>query len=84
MVCQADARQLECRIALVDVPPAVHQVLRITGLLAHFGVPSRVPRRPVVTAPDEDGGATQELPSAWPAVSGLIRGDSLYRAYQHS
>ena len=84
VVCQADARQVECRIALVDVPPAVHRVLQITGLLAHFGVPSPAPRRPAVVAAEEDGGATQELPSAWPAVSGLIRGDSRYRAYQHS
>jgi anti-anti-sigma factor len=82
--CQADARQVECRIALVDVPPAVHQVLRITGLLAHFGVSSPAPRRPIVAAPEDDGGTTQELPSAWPAVSGLIRGDPRYRAYQHS
>jgi len=36
VVCQADARQVDCRIALLDTPPLFRRVLEICGLLNHF------------------------------------------------
>jgi anti-anti-sigma factor len=36
VLCQADARQVDCRIMLVDTPPLVRRVLEICGLLDHF------------------------------------------------
>lgn len=38
VVSQADARQVGCHIVLVNVPPMVRYVLRVTALLQHFGV----------------------------------------------
>ena len=36
--CQADAEQLECRLALVNPGPEAYRVLQIAGLLARFGL----------------------------------------------
>ncbi len=38
LLCEADARQVGCRITLTDPQPPVRQVLRMTGLLEHFGL----------------------------------------------
>ena len=38
VLCQADARQVDCHIILVNTSRAVYRVLEITGLLDHFGV----------------------------------------------
>ena len=38
VLCQADARQVDCRIRLVHPQPAVYRVLKMTGLLEHFSV----------------------------------------------
>jgi anti-sigma B factor antagonist len=78
--CQADARQLECRIRLIGTPPVVYRVLQITGLLEHFGVPGPAPVRRVPDNPDRGGGAPGDLSFVWPAVSDLIRGGSRYPA----
>lgn len=56
VLCQADARQMNCRIRLTNVQPAVYRVLHLTGLVEHFGVPRRQPRpgspdRPTSAAP---------------------------------
>ena len=36
--CQADARQLECRLFLTDPTPMTYRVLQIAGLLEQFGL----------------------------------------------
>jgi anti-sigma B factor antagonist len=36
--CQADARQLECRLVLTRPSPMTYRVLQIAGLLAQFGL----------------------------------------------
>jgi anti-sigma B factor antagonist len=36
--CQADARQVDCRIRLTKPQPVIYRVLQITGLLEHFGL----------------------------------------------
>jgi anti-anti-sigma factor len=36
VLCQADARQVDCRIMMVDTPPFARRVLEICGLLDHF------------------------------------------------
>jgi anti-anti-sigma factor len=44
VLCQADARQVDCRITLLDAPPVFRRVLEICGLLHHFHLePSEVP-----------------------------------------
>ena len=44
VLCQADARKVDCRIILLDTPPFFHRVLEICGLLNHFHLePSEVP-----------------------------------------
>jgi len=37
VMCQADARQLGCRIRLTGLRPMVRRALEITGLVDHFG-----------------------------------------------
>ena len=44
VLCQADARQMDCRIRLTNVPAAVYRVLHLTGLVEHFGVPRQQPQ----------------------------------------
>jgi anti-anti-sigma factor len=39
LLCQADARQVDCQIRLTNPHPMVYRVLQITGLLEHFGLP---------------------------------------------
>ena len=36
--CRDDARQVDCRLRLTHVQPAVYRVLHLTGLAAGFGV----------------------------------------------
>nr|WP_296067517.1 STAS domain-containing protein [uncultured Actinoplanes sp.] len=53
ILCQADAREIGCRIILVDPPRPVFRVLEITGLLEHFGVSDpRPPAGAISLAPD--------------------------------
>lgn len=44
VMCQADARQVDCRIRLTNVRPAVYRVLHLTSLVEHFGVPKQQPQ----------------------------------------
>lgn len=44
VLCQADARQVDCWIRLANVQPAVYLVLHLTGLVEHFGVPRERPQ----------------------------------------
>ncbi len=38
LLCQADARQVDCLLKLIKPQPMVYRVLQITGLLEHFGL----------------------------------------------
>jgi anti-anti-sigma factor len=38
LLCQADARQVDCQITLTNPQPVVYRVLQITGLLEHLGL----------------------------------------------
>lgn len=38
LLCQADARQVDCLVKLIKPQPMVYRVLQITGLLEHFGL----------------------------------------------
>jgi len=40
VLCQADARHVDCQIRLTNPHPMVYRVLQITGLLEHFGLPA--------------------------------------------
>jgi anti-anti-sigma factor len=65
--CQADARQVHCRIRLTHTRPAVYRVLRLTGLLADFGVTGAEPSDD--RGPQMSGGVKQQargLPSGLP------------------
>ena len=54
-LCQADARQVDCRITLTKPQPMVYRVLQVTGLLEHFGLteppPADQPRAGTSRAP---------------------------------
>ena len=39
--CRADARHVDCRLALTNAQPLVYRVLRIVGLLELFGMAGR-------------------------------------------
>jgi anti-anti-sigma factor len=43
LLCEADARQVGCRITITDPHPAAYRVLQLTGLLDHFGLTDRQP-----------------------------------------
>ena len=43
VLCQADARQVDCQITLTQPQPVVYRVLEITGLLEHFGLTTPPP-----------------------------------------
>jgi anti-anti-sigma factor len=43
LLCQADARQVDCHIRLTNPEPMVYQVLQITGLVEHFGLTNPPP-----------------------------------------
>ena len=43
VMCQADARQLGCRIKLTGMRPMVYRALEITGLADHFGATAQQP-----------------------------------------
>jgi anti-anti-sigma factor len=43
VLCQADARQVECQITLTNPQPIVYRTLQITGLLEHFGLAKSQP-----------------------------------------
>ena len=43
LVCREEAARQGCALTLADPQPAVHQVLRITGLLPHFGLAEATP-----------------------------------------
>jgi anti-anti-sigma factor len=55
VLCQADARQLDCHITLTNPQPVVYRVLQVTGLLEHFGLtgppPADLPRAGTSSAP---------------------------------
>jgi anti-sigma B factor antagonist len=55
VLCQADARQLDCQITLTKPQPIVYRVLQVTGLLEHFGLteppPADLPRAGTSSAP---------------------------------
>ncbi len=38
LLCQADARQVDCEIRLTGARPLVYRTLQIAGLLEHFGL----------------------------------------------
>jgi anti-sigma B factor antagonist len=38
VLCQSDARQVDCQITLTNPQASVYRVLQITGLLEHFGL----------------------------------------------
>jgi anti-anti-sigma factor len=40
LMCDDDARRMDCPLALVDPHPRVTRVLQIAGLLDHFGLPN--------------------------------------------
>ena len=48
VLCQADARQVDCQITLTQPQPVVYRVLEITGLLAHFGLTTPPPSNALV------------------------------------
>jgi anti-anti-sigma factor len=52
LLCQADARQLECEIALRNTPSTAYRVLQVAGLLEQFGLakPHRRAAVPVAVA----------------------------------
>ena len=52
--CQADAEQLECRLALVNPGAGTYRVLQIAGLLQRFGLARS---RPDAGAPGPAGAA---------------------------
>ncbi len=60
LLCQADARQMDRRIVLLNPRPVVHQVLEITGLLHHFGLPAP---RWVAATPSPAGAAMNPVES---------------------
>ena len=39
VICHADAEAAGCRLRLTDPHPMTYTVLKISGLLAHFGIP---------------------------------------------
>jgi anti-sigma B factor antagonist len=43
VLCQADARRVDCQIRLINPHPMVYRVLQITGLLEHFGLTAPQP-----------------------------------------
>jgi anti-anti-sigma factor len=43
VLCQADARQVDCQIRFTNPQPMVYRVLQITGLLEHFGLAAQQP-----------------------------------------
>jgi anti-anti-sigma factor len=43
LICRQEAARQGCALTLADPQPAVHQVLRITGLLQHFGLAEATP-----------------------------------------
>lgn len=46
VMCQADARQVGCRIRLTGLRPMVLRALEITGLADHFGATAQRPDDP--------------------------------------
>ena len=51
--CHRVAGAAGCALLLVECPPPVVEVLRCTGLLAHFGLPERSTGRPAVLRPSQ-------------------------------
>jgi anti-anti-sigma factor len=57
LLCQADARQLDCEITLCKTPPTAYRLLQLAGLLEHFGL-AKPPAHPMVAGV---GGAAMGL-----------------------
>jgi anti-anti-sigma factor len=63
LLCQADARQVDCHLKLVKPQPMVYRVLQITGLLEHFGLdkPRTTPSQPWTATPAPDAASVSLL-----------------------